>query len=146
MRAKNDEGGSPWASGSAITQGGTSGGGAVIRNIAENSAAGTNVGAAVTATANPNNYTLTHTLSGTDAGKFTIESSSGQIKVKTGTNLDYETKKVVQRNRDGQGRRIRGRNPELYPRAQQPRRLRGAGGHQSDRRCRAAGPSPPRRR
>ena len=59
--------------------------------MAENSATGTNVGAAVTATSNPNNYTLTHTLSGTDASDFDIVSSSGQIQVKSA--LDYETKK-----------------------------------------------------
>ena len=88
VQATNDEGDSAWsASGSAITDAN-----AVSRSVAENSAANTNVGAAVTATSNPNNYTFTHALSGTDAGKFTIESSSGQIKVKTGTSLDYETK------------------------------------------------------
>ena len=52
--------------------------------------AGSNVGAVVTATANPNNYTFSHALSGTDAADFTIEESSGQIKVKSA--LDYETK------------------------------------------------------
>ena len=88
VRAVNDEGDGAWsASGSAITDAN-----AVTRNIAENSAANTNVGTAVTATSNPNNYDFTHALSGTDAGKFTVESSSGQIKVKTGTSLDYETK------------------------------------------------------
>ncbi len=88
VRATNNEGTGPWsASGSAITDGN-----AVSRSVPENSAAGTNVGAAVTASSNPNNYTLTHTMSGTDAGKFTIDSGTGQIKVKSGTNLDYETK------------------------------------------------------
>ena len=88
VRAVNAEGNGAWSdSGSAITDAN-----AVTRSVAENSAANTNVGAAVTATSNPNNYTLTHALGGTDAGKFTIESSSGQIKVKTGTSLDYETK------------------------------------------------------
>ena len=87
VRAVNDEGNGAWsASGSAITDAN-----AVTRSVDENSTAGTNVGAAVTATSNPNNYTFSHTLSGTDAEKFTIESSSGQIKVKTGTNLDYES-------------------------------------------------------
>ena len=61
---------------------------AVTRNIAENSAKGTNVGSPVTATSNPNNYTLSHTLSGTDASDFTIDSSTGQIKVKSA--LNYE--------------------------------------------------------
>ena len=86
VRAVNAEGNGPWSdSGSAITDGD-----GVTRSIAENSAAGTNVGAAVTATSNPNNYTLTHTLSGTDASDFTIATSTGQIKVKSA--LDYETK------------------------------------------------------
>ena len=91
VRATNAEGTGDWSdSGTVITQGGTPGGGAVPRNIAENSAAGTAVGSPVTATSNPNKYTLTHTLSGTDASHFTVVESSGQIKVKSA--LDYETK------------------------------------------------------
>ncbi len=87
VRAVNAEGDGAWSdSGTAITDGG-----GVTRSVAENSAAGANVGAAVTATANPNSYTLTHTMSGTDAGKFTIESGTGQIKVKSGTALNYES-------------------------------------------------------
>ena len=84
VRAKNDEGNSPWATGDAITQAN-----AVSRDIAENSPAGTNVGAAVTAKAN-SDYTYTHALSGTDASKFSIASDTGQITVGTGTELDYE--------------------------------------------------------
>ena len=88
VRATNDEGTSGWSdSGTAITQAG-----GVTRSIAENSAAGANVGAAVTATSNPNSYTLTHSLSGADASKFAIAGGTGRITVKTGTNLDYETK------------------------------------------------------
>ncbi len=88
VRATNDEGAGGWsASGSGITDAN-----AVSRSVAENSAANTNVGAAVTAASNPNNYTLTHTMSGTDASKFTIESGTGRIKVKAGTSLDYEAK------------------------------------------------------
>ncbi len=88
VRATNAEGTSAWsASGTAITEAG-----GVTREVAENSAADTNVGAAVTATSNPNNYTFTHSLSGTDASKFEIASSTGQITVKSGTDLDYETK------------------------------------------------------
>ena len=87
VRAVNAEGNGDWSdSGAAITDAN-----AVSRSVAENSAANTNVGAAVTAKAN-SGYTYTHALSGTDASKFTIESSSGQIKVKSGTSLDYETK------------------------------------------------------
>ena len=88
VRATNAEGTSGWSdSGTAVTDAD-----AVTRSVAENSPANTNVGAVVTATSNPNNYNLTHSLSGTDAGKFTIVASSGQIKVKSGTSLDYETK------------------------------------------------------
>ena len=88
VRATNAEGTSGWsASGSAITDVD-----AVSRSVAENSAAGTNVGSPVTATSNPNGYTLTHALSGTDADKFEIGSSTGRITVKSGTSLDYETK------------------------------------------------------
>ena len=94
-RARNDEGTGDWsATASAITQvapSNPSAPGAVTRSVAENSAAGTNVGAAVTATSNTNNYTLTHELSGTDAGKFEIASGTGQITVKSGTSLDYES-------------------------------------------------------
>ena len=85
VRAVNDEGDGAWsASGSAITKAGS-----VTRSINENSAAGTNVGAAVTAS--NSNYTYTHALSGTDASKFSISSSTGQITVGTGTTLDYES-------------------------------------------------------
>ncbi len=86
VRAGNDEGDGAWsASGTAITKGGS-----VTRSIDENSAAGANVGAAVTAS--NTTYTYTHALSGTDASKFEIGSSTGQITVKTGTSLDYEAK------------------------------------------------------
>ena len=88
MRATNDEGTGSWSlSGSAIT---TTGG--ATRSVAENSLANTNVGAAVTVTSNPNNYTFSHMMTGTDEDKFIINSISGQITVGTGTRLDYETK------------------------------------------------------
>ena len=89
MRAVNAEGNGDWSdSGSAITDAN-----AVTRSVAENSASGTNVGAAVTAVSTNTTYTYTHALSGTDASKFEIGSSTtGQITVKSGTSLDYETK------------------------------------------------------
>ena len=88
VRATNDEGTGEWSdSDDEITDGD-----GVTRSIAENSAAGTNVGAAVTTTANTNGYDLNHTLSGTDASKFSIAADSGQITVGTNTTLDYETK------------------------------------------------------
>ena len=84
VRAKNDEGNSPWASSSTVTDAN-----AVSRSIPENSAAGTDIGNPVTAKAN-SNYTYSHALSGTDASDFDIDSSSGQIQVKSA--LNYETK------------------------------------------------------
>ena len=88
VRAGNDEGNGAWSdSGSAITRAAS-----VTRSVAENSAAGANVGAAVTAVSTNTSYTYTHALSGTDASKFEIGSTTGQITVKSGTSLDYETK------------------------------------------------------
>ena len=73
------------------------------RSIAENTAAGRNIGAAVAATdpdittdntdADPGDATadaLTYSLSGTDAASFDIVSTSGQLKTRAA--LDYETK------------------------------------------------------
>ena len=88
VRAVNAEGNGAWSdSGTAITDAG-----GVTRSVAENSAAGSNVGAAVTAKSTNTTYTYTHAMSGTDAGKFEIGSATGQITVKSGTSLDYETK------------------------------------------------------
>ena len=49
------------------------------------------VGAVVTAT-DANDHTLTYTLVGADAGSFNIDQVTGQISVKTGTELDFEPK------------------------------------------------------
>ena len=88
VRAGNDEGDGEWSdSGTAITDAN-----AVTRSVDENSTAGTNVGAAVTAKSTNTTYDYTHALSGTDASSFEIGSSTGQITVKSGTSLDYETK------------------------------------------------------
>ena len=62
------------------------------REVAENSAAGTNVGAPVTATDADSGDPLTYTLEGTDAASFDIVSTSGQIRTKSGVTYDYETK------------------------------------------------------
>ena len=59
------------------------------RTIAENAALGTNVGSAVAAT-DPDNDTLTYTLSGTDAASFSIIDTSGQLQ--TNAAIDYEVK------------------------------------------------------
>ena len=62
---------------------------APTRSIAENSAAGTAVGAPVTAT-DPDGDSLTYTLSGSDAATFSIGRTSGQLMTRAA--LDYETK------------------------------------------------------
>ena len=55
----------------------------------ENTAAGQNVGAALTAT-DTDNDTLTYSLEGTDAASFDIVPASGQIRTKTGVSYSYE--------------------------------------------------------
>ena len=57
--------------------------------IAENTAAGTNIGTAFAAS-DEDNDTLTFSLGGTDAGSFDIGSGSGQLKTKSA--LDFEIK------------------------------------------------------
>ena len=59
------------------------------RTIAENTAAGENIGDAVVATDANSGDTLTYTLDGTDSAFFTIISTSGQLQTKD--DLDYET-------------------------------------------------------
>lgn len=61
------------------------------RSVTENTAAGQNVGAPVSAS-DPENDSLTYTLSGTDAGHFDINASTGQILAKS--ELDYEVRKI----------------------------------------------------
>ena len=58
------------------------------RSVAENTAAGEDIGSAVEATDDDSGDTLTYTLGGTDAASFDIVSSSGQLKTKDA--LDYE--------------------------------------------------------
>ena len=62
------------------------------RSVAENTAAGQDVGAAVAATDTDTGDTLTYSLGGTDAGSFSIVTASGQIRTKTGVTYDHETK------------------------------------------------------
>ena len=58
------------------------------REVAENTAAGENIGAAITAT-DADDDTLTYTLGGADAASFAIDSATGQIM--TMAALDFET-------------------------------------------------------
>ena len=76
------------------------------RTVPENSRAGANIGAPVAAD-DPENDSLTYTLTGSDAAAFTIVERTGQIRVKD--NLDFETKPSysvtveVHDGRDGSG-------------------------------------------
>ena len=66
-------------------------GASTTRSLPENTAAGQNVGAAVSATDQDGN-TLTYTLTGTDAGSFEIDDETGQLTTKSGVSYDYEAK------------------------------------------------------
>ena len=59
------------------------------RSIPENTPAGINVGAPVSA---EGDGTLTYTLSGPDAASFTIVPTTGQVRTRDGVVYDYETK------------------------------------------------------
>ena len=75
------------------------------REVAENSAAGLDVGGPVTAT-DTDGDTLTYTLEGTDAASFTIDASTGQIQTETGVTYDYESQleySVTVKADDGKG-------------------------------------------
>ena len=62
----------------------------ITRSVAENTAAGENIGSAITATDEDDGDTLTWTLGGTDAESFDIVRTSGQLQTKA--TLDYEDK------------------------------------------------------
>ena len=68
--------------------------GNVARSVPENSSAGTSVGAPVSGHPYPSDAVYTYTLSGdaVDSGAFVIDAATGQISVKQGATLDYETK------------------------------------------------------
>ena len=75
------------------------------RSVAENTAAGQNVGAALTAT-DADSDTLTYTLEGADAASFDLVSGSGQIRTKTGAIYNHEAKSthtVIVKADDGNG-------------------------------------------
>ena len=66
-------------------------GATATRQVAEDSPAGTSVGAPVTAT-DPDDDTLTYSLSGTDAASFDIEAATGQITTVADVDYDRATK------------------------------------------------------
>ena len=99
VRATNAEGDSGWSDppGSGRTNSLTNNAPVfnpsnVSRSIAENTAAGQNVGAAVTATDADAGDTLGYELGGTDAAFFDIVGTSGQIRTKTNVSYDFEAK------------------------------------------------------
>ena len=51
-----------------------------------------NIGTPVEATDTDTGDTLTYSLEGTDAGKFGVDDTNGQLQTKAGENYDYETK------------------------------------------------------
>ena len=63
----------------------------VVRSIAETAGAGEKVG--IGRAESPNGNVFTYTLSGEDAALFTIDARTGQVSVRTGTELDYENDK-----------------------------------------------------
>ena len=65
----------------------------VDREVDENESADGNVGEPVKAT-DPDNDTLSYSLSGADKGAFKIDQKSGQIKVGSGTKLNFEGRKT----------------------------------------------------
>ena len=64
------------------------------REIPEDATGGTAVGDPVAAT-DFNDDPLTYTLSGTDAALFTVGSNDGQLRVATGAELDFETRRTL---------------------------------------------------
>ena len=119
VRATNDEGDSAWSDppGAGRTNTATTNNAPVFatdttsRSFTETvgdaavSTAG-NVGAVVTATDTDTGDTLIYSLEGTDAAKFGIVSSSGQIRTKVGENYDREAKdsySVTVKADDGNG-------------------------------------------
>ena len=64
------------------------------RTVEENAGGGTAVGDPVAAT-DFNNDTLRYSLTGTDAALFTIDASTGQVRVASGATLDFETERTL---------------------------------------------------
>ena len=67
-------------------------GASATRSVPENTAAGENVGAALTATDTDAGDTLTYTLEGAGAASFDIVSTSGQIRTRPGVTYDHEAR------------------------------------------------------
>ena len=66
---------------------------AETREVAENSAAGTNVGAVIPAATDADDDTLTYSMEGDDEASFDFDASTRQITTKTGVTYNYEATK-----------------------------------------------------
>ena len=96
VRARNAEGWSVWSdSGTGSTSSNQAltfnEGSSTTRSVAENTAAGQDIGAPVAA-ADADGHRLTYSLSGDDAGSFVIDASNGQLRTRAGATYDYEVK------------------------------------------------------
>ena len=92
VRATNAEGDGDWSFSGTGRTGNTApefSANTAARSVAENTAAGQNVGAVLTAT-DADSDTLAYTLEGTDAASFGILSTSGQIQTKAGVTYNHE--------------------------------------------------------
>ena len=106
VRATNDEGIGPWSESgtgsTSINNPPTFSSVTTSRSVAENTAAGENIGSPVAATDDDPDDTLTYTLSGLDASSFSINDETGQLM--TGTPLDLRGQAQLQRHGHGVGR------------------------------------------
>ena len=78
---------------------------AATRTVAENTGAREDIGNPVTATDSDDDR-LTYNLEGTDAGSFTLASTSGQLRTRSGATYDYEDRdryEVTMEAEDGHG-------------------------------------------
>ena len=101
VRAVNADGDGAWSASGTGTTGSSSNNAPEFSNTATTRsftetvgdavAAASNVGAVVTAT-DADGDTLTYSLEGTDAAKFTVNSSSGQLRTRAGERYDREAK------------------------------------------------------
>ena len=99
VRATNAEGDSGWSDPPGTGRTNAPGNNAPVfspampeREIAENTAAGVDVGAAVTATDADAGDTLSYTLGGADMASFDFVGTTGQIRTKSGVSYDHEAK------------------------------------------------------
>ena len=101
------------------------------REIAENTAAGVNVGAPVTATDADAGDTLSYTLGGADVAAFDFVETTGQIRTKTNVSYDFEAKSsytVTVTASDGTANRRRQRHHRHHRRGRAPQRAGDAHG------------------